>query len=166
MSSDRRQNAVTTLRPSTGVKPNRSALHSVCIGTPPGPEINRSVNSFFSDPRSRCTYPFENSGLARARNSLDHFNACNSRAGPRRVHGATTKVGDGQTLPALPVHLEKNRTRVEIHTGVIGNKVPHIVKAVLRRKAIRLVAEMPLARHVSRIAVFLVELGNCRRFLM
>ena len=27
-------NAATTLRPSTGVNPNRSALHSVCIGLP------------------------------------------------------------------------------------------------------------------------------------
>ena len=41
--------------------------------------------------------------LAGARNGLDHFNACDSRAGPRRVHGAITRAGDGQnTLPAPP----------------------------------------------------------------
>jgi hypothetical protein len=42
---------------STGAKPNRSALHSVCIRTSPGPEINRFANSIFSDPGPRCTYP-------------------------------------------------------------------------------------------------------------
>jgi len=47
------------LVPLNRCKPNRSALHSVCIGTPPDPEINRSVNSIFSDPGPRCTYPFE-----------------------------------------------------------------------------------------------------------
>jgi hypothetical protein len=50
-------NAATTFRPSTGAKPNRSALHSVCIGTPPASETNRSCNTIFSDPGPRCTYP-------------------------------------------------------------------------------------------------------------
>ena len=49
---------------STGAKPNRSALHSVCIGAPPGLEINRLCNTIFSDPGPRCTYPFEKYGLA------------------------------------------------------------------------------------------------------
>jgi len=44
-----------SFRPSTDAKPNRSALHSVCIGTPSGPEINRFANSIFSDPGPRCT---------------------------------------------------------------------------------------------------------------
>jgi hypothetical protein len=35
--------------------------------------------------------------LAGARNGLDHFNACDSRTGPRRVHGAITA-----TLHAVP----------------------------------------------------------------
>src|SRR5215831_9643766 len=57
-------NPATTLRPSTAVKPNRSALHSVGIGTPPDPETNRSGNTIFSDPGPRCTCPFEKYGLA------------------------------------------------------------------------------------------------------
>src|SRR5258708_6018036 len=44
-------------RPSTGAKPNRSALHSVCIGNSPASETNRSRNTIFSDPGPRCTYP-------------------------------------------------------------------------------------------------------------
>jgi hypothetical protein len=36
----------TTARPSTGANPNRSALHSVCIGFPPGPALhNKAINS-------------------------------------------------------------------------------------------------------------------------
>ena len=50
-------NAATTARPSTRAKPNRSALHSVCIGAAPGPATNRSRNTIFSDPGPRCTYP-------------------------------------------------------------------------------------------------------------
>ena len=41
-------NPATTARRSTGANPNRSALHSVCIGSPPGPETNRCDNSIFS----------------------------------------------------------------------------------------------------------------------
>src|SRR6516162_4895694 len=55
--------AATTFRPSTGAKPNRSALHSVCIGAPSGPELNRLYNTIFSDLGPRCTYPFEKSRL-------------------------------------------------------------------------------------------------------
>ena len=50
-------NAATTARPSTGAKPNRSALHSVRIGLPPASETNRYPNTIFSDPGTRCTYP-------------------------------------------------------------------------------------------------------------
>src|ERR1700719_4222307 len=32
---------------STGANPNKSALHSVCIGAPPDPETNRCCNSIF-----------------------------------------------------------------------------------------------------------------------
>jgi hypothetical protein len=32
-------------------------LHSVCIGSPVGPETNRWSNTIFSDPGSPCTYP-------------------------------------------------------------------------------------------------------------
>jgi hypothetical protein len=71
--------------------------------------------------------------LAGARNGLDHFNACNSRAGPRRVHGAITRVGDGQNTagPTRPprkkqypgCRLGKARTaagrRVMDHIGIL-----------------------------------------------
>jgi len=50
-------NPATTARPSTRANPNRSALHSVCIGSPPGPETNRCYNTIFSDRGPRCTYP-------------------------------------------------------------------------------------------------------------
>ena len=46
-----------TSRPSTRANPNKSALHSVCIGAPLDPEINRLANTIFSDPGPRCTYP-------------------------------------------------------------------------------------------------------------
>src|SRR6516162_10646255 len=71
--------------------------------------------------------------LAGARNGLDHFNACNSRAGPRRVHGAITRVGDSQNTagPTRPprkkpypgCRLRKARTadgrRVMDHIGIL-----------------------------------------------
>src|SRR5215471_18575511 len=63
-------NPATTLRPSTAVKPNRSALHSVGIGTPPDPETNRSGNTIFSDPGPRCTCPFEKYGLSLLRHQF------------------------------------------------------------------------------------------------
>ena len=60
----RPSNTATTFRPSTGAKPDRPALHSVCIGTPLCPEINRFPNSIFSDPRPDAPTPFEKCGLA------------------------------------------------------------------------------------------------------
>jgi hypothetical protein len=50
-------NPATTARPSTRANPNRSALHSVCIGSPPSSETNLWCNTIFSDPGPRCTYP-------------------------------------------------------------------------------------------------------------
>jgi hypothetical protein len=47
--------AATTERPSTRANPNKSALHSVCIGTPPDPETNRCYNTIFSEAQPRCT---------------------------------------------------------------------------------------------------------------
>jgi hypothetical protein len=49
--------AATTDRPSTRANPNRSALHSVGIGAPSGPETNRCCNTIFSESAPRCTYP-------------------------------------------------------------------------------------------------------------
>src|SRR5262249_55179383 len=49
--------AATTERPATRANPNRSALHSVCIGTPPDPETSHCYNTIFSDSEPRCTYP-------------------------------------------------------------------------------------------------------------
>ena len=54
---------------------------------------------------------------------------------------------------------------VGIDAGIVGGEVPHLVEAMLDRIGVGLVAEMPLAGEVRRIAVFLEELGDRRRFL-
>src|SRR5215510_1885929 len=56
--------AATTERPSTRANPNRSALHSVCIGTPPNPETTCCDYTIFSESEPRCTLSYEKSRLA------------------------------------------------------------------------------------------------------
>src|SRR5208282_22341 len=54
---------------------------------------------------------------------------------------------------------------IGIGAGVIGGEVLHLVEAVLDRIGFGLVAEMPLAGKIGRIAVLLEELGDRRRLL-
>ena len=42
-----------------------------------------------------------------------------------------------------------------IDTGVVGSKVFHLIEAMFDRVGARFVAQMPFAREVGRIAVFL-----------
>ena len=54
---------------------------------------------------------------------------------------------------------------VGVDAGVVGGKILHLVEAVLDRIGLGLVAQMPLAGEVRRIAVLLEELGDRRRLL-
>src|SRR6516165_9088385 len=56
-------NAATTFRPSTGAKPNRSALHSVCIGFPLLPRQTVLATRFSQIQGPDAPTPFEISGL-------------------------------------------------------------------------------------------------------
>src|SRR5207248_9539871 len=54
---------------------------------------------------------------------------------------------------------------VVIDSWVVRGEFLHLVEAMLDRVGLGLVAEMPLAREVGRVAVFLEELGDGRGFL-
>ena len=58
------------------------------------------------------------------------------------------------------------RIIVGIDAGVIGGEVLHLVEAVLDGIGLRLVAHMPFAGEIGRVAVLLEEFGNRRRFLL
>jgi hypothetical protein len=80
-------NAPTTERPSTRANSNSAALHSVGIGTPPGPEINRSANWIFSDREPRCTCPYEKSGLI----ALPHASSVSEVTSPQRFRSSVMR---------------------------------------------------------------------------
>src|SRR5215510_9163623 len=52
------------------------------------------------------------------------------------------------------------RISIGVDPGIVSEEMLHLVKAVLGRKSIRRVPQMPLARHVRCIAVLLVKLGD------
>src|SRR5438132_12924233 len=54
---------------------------------------------------------------------------------------------------------------VGIDAGIVGGEMFHLVKAMRNWIGIGLVTEMPFAREVGRVAVFLEEFGDRRRFL-
>src|SRR5206468_5235200 len=74
-------------------------------------------------------------------------------------------------LPVLRVVLRepgmrpRRRVVVVIDAWVVGGEFLHLVEAMLDRVGLGLVAEMPLAREVGRVAVLLEELGDRRGFL-
>jgi hypothetical protein len=54
---------------------------------------------------------------------------------------------------------------VGVDASVVGREMLHLVEAMLGRIGRGLVAEMPLAREVCRVAVLLEEFGDRRRLL-
>ncbi len=72
-------------------------------------------------------------------------------------------------LPVLRVVLREPRVKVRrgvvvgVDARIVGGELLHLVEAVLDRVELGLVAEMPLAREVGRVAVLLEELGDRRR---
>src|SRR6516165_5795150 len=70
-------NAATTFRPSSGAKPNRSALHSVCIGFPLLPRQTVLATRFSQIQGPDAPTPFEISGLGFLRSDSAMENANN-----------------------------------------------------------------------------------------
>ena len=57
------------------------------------------------------------------------------------------------------------RVAIGVNAGIIGGEFLHLIEAVFDRIRLRFIAQMPLAGKVSRIAVFLKELGDRRCLL-
>jgi hypothetical protein len=96
--------AATTAPPAIGAIPNRSALHSVCVGLPV-PETNHSCNTIFSDLPAPSTYPYEKCWLALLRFDQGVESKLRRQVGVAEAGGETTL---GAPISSLAIWTRKS----------------------------------------------------------
>ena len=82
-----------------------------------------------------------------------------------QVHVFAEDLGELRIIRREPGMEPLVRVVVGIDAGIVGGEILHLVEAMLDRIGLGLVAQMPFAGEVRRVAVLLKELGDRRRLL-